>query len=135
MISEFRAFSIAEYHAAKCQDIAFNQNYIENFIKDFPEMFSNILKKNSQLLEYQNYSLYQLMSDFGRMYFFDKYNNITNISNSCAYRFLPILFSKPRVNELIHHVYYPMVKCDSSQNVLSNLDNFQSLFEKYFPVL
>lgn len=135
MISEFRAFSIAEYYAVKYQDIVFNQNYTDIFIKDFPEMFSKILKKKRTLLKCQNYSLYQLMSDLGRRYFFDKHNNITNIPDSCTYKFLPILFSKQKTYELIHHVYCPMIKCNSSQDVLSNLDNFQSLFEKYFLVL
>lgn len=134
-ISEMHAFSICEYHAAKYNDIFFNVNSTDKFMKDvFLNNFSDILQKECKKVEQYGCEIYYLMKTFGRIYLLDKYNNINDFSNSYVHKFLPMLIHDNIYHNLSYYLYQPMVKFLQGHRDISEIEYIQKVIHNLIPV-
>lgn len=125
--SEFCAFGIDEIYAFKLSDNILNTNKLDIQMIDQNNLMKNyILSKRNQLLS-QPFTSYDLMQVLGKIFSFDKYNQICDLSKSIIYKYIPMLFHTHKFHTLIYKLYEICYLSIINDSVFENLTEIDLL--------
>lgn len=130
--SEFKAFSISEYHKYKYIDTINNTNYCDTEVMSlYPESLKEFLLKEHENMMIHGYSLYNLSEALGYIYMLDNYNRILDISDSIAFEYISILFRSERKYQ-IFELYKEYFVADGNQNIFERIERIQAIENQVF---
>ena len=128
LYSEFCAYGYDEFYAYIFQDLITNRTDLDTEMKNQDQLLEKYILSKRDLLLSGTFSDYNLFQTLGKIYAFDKYNQIKDCSESLIYKYIPLLFHT--INK--EHIYELYKLCYSSKetdSIFTNLQEISSLLE------
>ena len=126
LYSEFHAFSLDELYALKYSELITNKQILKEQFSNQDILMKNYIKQKTEKLNNTLFTDYDLFQVLAKFYLYDSYNQISEFSRSCFFRYLPELFQSNK-KYLICDLYEILYHTIKNEDVFDYLDDIERL--------